>query len=51
MTAPAGIGSVTHDATTHRAQCHHEGCPWTIATPVEGKAAKELMHHNAEEHS
>jgi ribosomal protein S27E len=44
----AGIGNVTHDEATHRAECGI--CPWTIETPVAGKAAKELMEHNAEEH-
>lgn len=45
------IGNVTHDEATHRAECIREDCTWTIETPVDGKAAKELMYHNAEEHS
>lgn len=44
------IGNVTHDEANHRAQCVREDCTWTIETPVEGKAAKELMDHNTEEH-
>jgi hypothetical protein len=44
------IGKVTTTEATHRAECAREDCPWVIETPVEGKAAKELMHHNAEEH-
>lgn len=44
------IGNVTHDEATHRAECVREDCGWKIETPVAGKAAKELMHHNAEEH-
>jgi hypothetical protein len=44
------VGTVSHAASTHRAECQREDCPWTIETTVEGKAAKELMHHNAEEH-
>lgn len=46
----ASIGNVTHDGATHRAECLREDCTWAIETPVDGKAAKELVHHNAEEH-
>jgi hypothetical protein len=45
------VGNVTHTEATHRAECIREDCGWVIETPVEGKAAKELMHHNAEEHA
>jgi len=43
-------GNVTHTEATHRAQCLREDCPWVIETPVDGKAAHELMEHNTEEH-
>jgi len=45
-----GIGNVTHDEATHRAECIREDCTWKIESTKDGKAAHELMHHNAEEH-
>jgi hypothetical protein len=51
MTVPDyNIGRVhpTKDQTT--AECSDPTCPWTFTTDVPGKAAKELMEHNQEEH-
>lgn len=45
-----GVGHVVHDQANHIAQCLREDCGWKIETPVDGKAAHELMEHNAEEH-
>jgi hypothetical protein len=42
------VGKVGQSEGLTKAECSK--CPWTIETPVPGKAAHELMEHNAEEH-
>lgn len=43
------VGHVHPQDGQTEAECSK--CPWTFKTTVAGKAAKELMNHDAEEHA
>lgn len=46
----AGIGQVKTDEDTGVHEAHCSKCVWKFSSGIDGKAAKELVEHNQEEH-